>query len=271
MQFRNYMEAWWGVSVNLEGTQRWHTRDWVVLENGDEAAIPGGGPLIDEPWTWGGWAGFGSDSRKSLVASLDLNYYDDEAGNTSYYVGPSLRWNQSSAVNHQLSLSFRDRLDDTQHLANYENRGGGIGGVSYVFGDLHQKILDLTLRTSVLFSRNQSLEIYAQPYITVGDYRRARELARPDSYDLRTYADDDFRINDWDFTYSAVNFNAVYRWEYRPGSTLYVVWTHSRSTYDERGNYDLPGEFDNGMRPNAFFNNEPENRFLVKFSYWIPI
>ncbi|MFC1572193.1 DUF5916 domain-containing protein [Candidatus Eisenbacteria bacterium] len=271
MQFRNYMEGWFGLSINPEGSQRWHTGDWAVNEDGDDVEIPGGGPLIDEPWTWGGWLGGHTDSRKNLVMDLELNHYNDAAGNASIRVGSGVRWHQSSAIQHRIGLSFHDRIDDTQHLENYENPGGGIGGVSYVFGDLHQQIFDLTLRTSVLFSRNQSLEIYAQPYITTGDYRRVRELARPDTYDLREYKDNDFNIEDWDFTYSAVNVNAVYRWEYRPGSTLYLVWTHSRSTYDERRDYDTRDGFDLTMSPDALFNNEPENKVLMKFSYWLPI
>lgn len=270
-QFRNYMTIWFGLVANLEGSQRWHTRDVVHLDSGAVARIPGGGPPIDEPRTWGGWWGLASDARRSLVADLEFDHYDDEAGNASFRLATGCRWNQSSALHHRLAVSYRDRIDDTQHLINYENEGGGIGGVSYLFGDLHQRTFNLTLRTSLLFNRDQSLEIYAQPYLTVGDYRRVRELAKPDSYDLRPYERAGFEIDDWDFSYSAVNFNAVYRWEYRPGSTLYLVWTHARSTYDERGRHEDPARFDNALTPEALFENEPENRFLMKLSYRMPI
>jgi uncharacterized protein DUF5916/cellulose/xylan binding protein with CBM9 domain len=271
MQFRNYWDSWWGLALNPEGSQRWDTRTYVELENGDYASIPGGGPLIDEPWTWGGWWGVGSDHRKKLSANIDLNYYNDEANNESFRFGPGLRWNQSSNMHHNIHASFRRRNDDTQHLANYENPGGGIGGVSYVYGDLYQETFSLTLRSSLLFDRNKSLELYVQPYITIGDYHRARELTRPDSYDLENYDPDGFEINDYDFSFSSVNLNAVYRWEYRPGSTFYFVWSHSRANYDERGFYDDPGQFNNDMEPGTLFDNEPENKFLVKFSYWMPI
>lgn len=271
MQFRNYQESWFGVALNPEGTQRWDTRNYVELQNGDYASIPGGGPLIDEPWTWGGWLGFGTDSRKKLSANLEVNYYNDEAYNESYRFSPGLNWNQSSNMHHSIHASYNTRIDDTQHLANYENPGAGIGGVSYVYGDLFQKILSLTLRSSLLFDRNKSLELYIQPYITVGDYRRGRELLRPDSYDLAEYTADGFEIDNYDFTYSSVNLNAVYRWEYRPGSTFYFVWSHSRSNYDERGFYEDATDFNNDLASGTLFDNEPENKFLVKFSYWLPI
>ena len=61
----------------------------------------------------------------------------------------------------------------------------------------------------------------------------------------------------------------MYRWEYRPGSTLFLVWTHSRADHEAR--FDDPGSFDNRLDTRAFFNTEPENRILAKISYWIPV
>ena len=271
LQLRSFWETWYGLTLNPEGSQRYDTRNWVVMENGDEESIPGGGPLIDEPLTWGGWWGLSTDSRTHLVGNLEINYYNDTADNASWRWGTGLRWNQSSAINHRFQLGYRTMIDDTQHLTNVENPGGGIGGVSYVYGNLHRKILDMTLRTNILFSRNKSLELYVQPYLTIGNYVGARELMRPDSYDLETYEADGFDYNDHDFTYMSTNLNAVYRWEYRPGSTFYLVWTHSRYTYDSRDGYSDPNDFECCMSANALFDNEPENVFLAKFSYWIPI
>jgi len=271
MQLRNHAETWFGISFNPEGSQRYDTRDWVYREDGSAAEIPGGGPLIDEPWTWGGWWGAHTDGRKELIVGCELNYYDDEARNVSRRFSADLEWNQSSALRHNLSASYRNRIDDTQHLANFENRGAGIGGVSYVYGVLHQEIVSLTFRSSILFGRNRSLEIYAQPYLTTGDYRAARELMRPDSYDLAPYAAEGFDVDGYDFRFAAVNFNAVYRWEYRPGSTLYLVWAHSRESWDQRSEALPAGRFDDGLEADALFRNEPENTFLVKLSYWLPL
>ncbi len=271
MQWRNFWESWWGIAYNPEGSQRHYTGDWVTMENGDVEAIPGGGPLISEPTTWGGWFGFNTDSRKNLVLDWNINHYNDTAHNVSLSTSIGMDWNQSSAVHHRISASYSSSIDDTQHMENYENPGKGIGGVSFVFGDLMRRTFDLTLRTSLLFSRNQSLEVYAQPYLTTGDYRRARELVRADTYDLETYTAEGFDYDAWDFTYSAVNLNVVYRWEYRPGSTFYLVWTHSRSSYEDRGSGDNRSAFDHSLDPHDLFENEPENIFLAKFSYWIPI
>ena len=260
-QFRNFREGWFGVQYNVEGHHRYETR---------------GGPLISEPATYGGWAGYSSDTRKNVYFSTEGNIFRDTANNQSNKGTLGLHWNQSSAVNHQLDLSFENRTDDTQYLETVDlaSRPGGlgIGGRSYVFGKIHQQIADLTLRSNILFSRKQSLEIYAQPFITVGDYNEARELARPDSYDLIHYNEPGYNVRDFDFKYASVNTNVVYRWEYRPGSTFFLVWTQSRSDYEERwfAGSNAP-QFRNNINTRNLFRNEPENRFLAKITYWIPI
>ena len=79
-------------------------------------------------------------------------------------------------------------------------------------------------------------------------------------------------VNDWDFSYTSVNFNVVYRWEYRPGSTLFLVWAQNRTGYDQQSDHaGLPGVFDNDLANGALFGSEPENSLLAKVTYWIAI
>jgi hypothetical protein len=68
-----------------------------------------------------------------------------------------------------------------------------------------------------------------------------------------------------------MNLNTVYRWEYRPGSTFFLVWTHGRASYVERRFSADPTGFSNGMNTESLFRNEPENVFLAKITYWMPI
>lgn len=260
-QFRNFREAWFGIQYNVEGTHRYETR---------------GGPLVSEPVTYGGWSGYKTDTRKNLYFTTEWNHFRDTAKNHSTEGTFGVHWNQSSAVNHQLNLSFENRTDDTQYLETVDLAarpgGRGIGGRSYVFGRLHQQIADLTLRSNILFSRKQSLEIYAQPFITVGDYHEARELSRPDSYEFNHYTEPGYNVRDFDFSFASVNTNVVYRWEYRPGSTFFLVWTQSRSDYEERWfAASGPAQFRTNISTRNLFRNEPENRLLAKLTYWLPI
>jgi hypothetical protein len=260
-QLRDYKEVWGGVAYNAEGTHRYETR---------------GGPLIREPLTYGGWIGGTTDTRKALNFMVEGSYYEDTAFNASTDINLTTRWKQSTALNHTLAIGYHLRVDDTQWLENVDlaSRPGGIGigGVSYVYGDIDQTTIDVTLRSNILFTRTQSLELYAQPFLSVGNYTRVRELIRPDSYDFYTYLEPGYVASNFDFSYVEVNINAVYRWEYRPGSAFYLVWTQGRDHYDERAYHGSnPNGFNNEIGNGQLFNNEPENTLLAKITYWFAI
>ena len=91
---------------------------------------------------------------------------------------------------------------------------------------------------------------------------------------MRDYPD--FVAEDFDFNFGALNLNLVYRWEYRPGSTIYLVWTHSKGQYQERGgsenpDWDRDPLWDNGFDSGFPFRTEPGNTFMAKISYWFSI
>jgi hypothetical protein len=226
------------------------------------------GPLMTMPATRSGYVGFNTDSRRNLILEGNLNFEHTSGPDRTINTSLSATWIQSSRVQHGFSLGYSQTHSNAQWVGNFGNPGGGIGGVSYVFGEMKERVWDLTLRSSLVFTRDQTLELYAQPFLAVGDYTDARELVKPDTRDLAPFTAEGFAIRDNDFSFGAVNLNLVYRWEYRPGSTLYLVWTHSRSRYDFRGDPSLGPEFDNGFGTDPMFRNEPENRFLVKLSYW---
>jgi hypothetical protein len=103
----------------------------------------------------------------------------------------------------------------------------------------------------------------------VGDYRNPRELAKPDSYDFLSYSATDFDVDDYDFRYTSLNINSVLRWEYRPGSALFLVWKQGRCIDEDRGDArEKSRPFDTTLRTDDLFNCEPENVFLIKVSYW---
>jgi hypothetical protein len=234
--------------------------------------VPGGssrGPLMRLPESYSSSAGVSTDSRKAYALSLDGEWNRDGAGSRVQSAALGLAWVQNSRVTHQVSSSVRFVHDEAQWVGNFENPEGAIGGVSYAFAPLDQRTWDVTLRSSMLFTRDQSLELYVQPFLTTGSYGSAHELARPDSRDFRPLAG--INAANQDFSYGAVNLNMVYRWEYRPGSTFYLVWTQSRSKFDMRADHDVASDFDNGFGLDPLFRNRGENRILAKFTYWTPV
>jgi hypothetical protein len=233
----------------------------------------GRGPLISTPGYYALAVGGTTDWRRPL--SLDAEFHHDigDEGERYYAAEAELTWNQSQHFNHSIGLGWNLSADANQWLFNTANDGSqagvtGIGGVDYVFAQLDRHTFDLTLRSNILFDKDRSLQLYLQPFLTYGDYTDASWLATPASYDLRPYASD---ASLHDFAYGAVNLNVVYRWEYRPGSTLFLVWTHTKNRYEERGFSADPAGWSNDFDADFPFGTEPGNTLLAKFSYWFSI
>ncbi len=75
----------------------------------------------------------------------------------------------------------------------------------------------------------------------------------------------EFSFNDPDFNFRSLRGNLVFRWEYLPGSTLFLVWTQDRNSELARGDFDL------GRDVGDLFDLESDNIFLVKLTYWLGI
>jgi len=217
--------------------------------------------------------GGSTDWRKPASLHVSFNYDHGDEGKRGYRIYSRLRWNQSQHFSHSLGLGWYGSRNGDQWLSNAANDGSqvgvtGIGGVDYIFGKLDQDTFDITLRSNILFNRDQSLQIYLQPYLSYGDFSDASWLAAADSYDLRPY---DMDASQADFKFGAVNLNVVYRWEWRPGSTIFLVWTHGKQSYEERTFADNQQDWNNNFDAAFPFKTEPENTFLAKFSYWFSI
>lgn len=271
-QFRNYWSVWAGVGGDTEGTSKYETRYF----DGER------GPLMTTAQSYWYWWGLHSDYRRPLGFSHEGNQSWNDRGGRGLWLELQGSWNATEAMTYSLSVGYARSHSDAAHLDawrvdedadwNYPNPGGGIGGVSYLFAELDRRTIDATFRADILFSRSLSLQLYARPYLTIGDYRTPRELVRPDSYDLAPADDvpgfDPEDVHKFDFRYSAVNVNAVLRWEYAPASTFYIVWKQGREVGESRA--DTVG-FSTALDAAGLLDNEPENTFLAKVTYWFSL
>ena len=70
-----------------------------------------------------------------------------------------------------------------------------------------------------------------------------------------------FTVDQPNFNFKSLKINVVLRWEYRPGSTLFVVWTQNRADHTYAGDFDL------GRDVSLLFRAAGDNIFLFKFNY----
>ena len=246
---------WWLHLGGTHGVGQWYC---------DRNCTRGGPALRLEPG-FSPWGGLEGDSRKAVVPSLWFNYSRNDGGRSHYLnLNPSVQFKVSTRFSSSLSANYSRNEDDSQWFRNIVDNAGV---THYVFAALDQKTLGLTWRLNYTFTPTTSFQWYANPFISKGEYSQVRELnnARAASYDDRFKPyDETVLASQPGFNVKQFRSNAVFRWEYRPGSTLFLVWSQGREEFaPQMGNSSFRGDFDD------LFSTRADNRFLVKMSYWL--
>ena len=252
-----------------------------------------GGPAVRT--VHGHYANFNvaTDNRHAFVANLGGSYNWDEAGGNAPNVNVGVSYRPSP----QVSLSFSPSYSRAHNYAYYvtsvtDPTAVSFYGSRYVMAVLDEPLLSLDTRASFTFTPTMTLEVYAQPFFAAGRYTNFEEYVAPRSKHVAVYGRDrgtiaalrdttgqitgysvdpdaggpaaSFDFANPNFTQQSLRGNAVFRWEYRPGSVLYFAWTQSRAAGAAFG--DLDFERDRV----ALLRSKPDNIFLVKASWWIP-
>jgi hypothetical protein len=125
----------------------------------------------------------------------------------------------------------------------------------------------MDVRLNYTATPDLTFEFYGEPFVTRGTYSNFREVsATPDarSYDARFVPFDPPTDASRAFRFRQLRTNAVLRWEYRPGSTVFLVWSHGRqASSDSRSDIPWQREFSD------LLDLHPDNTFLIKFAYWL--
>jgi len=252
----------------------------------EDDRITRGGPVAEVPGGWRGIVTYFTDRRKRYLAGLNL-FAANAAGQRSitasldltvqptptfsFVLVPSYSWTNNSA---QYVTSRPDALAS----ATYQHR--------YVFAALEQHELALETRVSWTFTPKLSFQLYAQPLLASGRYEDFKELAAPRSFAFTVYGRDAGSLQraggtvsidpdgnaatpntigfpEPNFSFGSLRGNAVLRWEYRPGSTLFLVWQQRREDASTLGDLRLSRDL------SALLRAPGENVFAVKASFWL--
>ncbi|MCK4591375.1 MAG: hypothetical protein KAT86_06445, partial [Candidatus Latescibacteria bacterium] len=240
MELRNY---WWAGGWSGYAFKRFDDRETQ------------GGPLVTIPaqlW-YGIW--LSTDSRKWIQSNGWCGSEDDRDG-TRQFFGARISVKPRSNI----ELSLRTEYSQSRGVSRWvavdttqtDERAD-------IFGELDTQQLDLTTRGTIMFTRDLSLQFYSQVFLASGDYSNFKRLLSPDRFGL--LGDITYDENP-DFDSESFHSNILLRWEYRPGSTFFLVWTQSRNISGETGSFNLRQDIDD------LFRSHPENVFLLKASHW---
>ncbi|HUF25795.1 MAG TPA: DUF5916 domain-containing protein [Gemmatimonadaceae bacterium] len=248
-----------------------------------------GGPLTIDPASRGVDAGFSSDSRLPYTIRGGASYNRDDGGAASFSANltggmkPMQSWSLELgprvSTSHTAAQWVTSRADPDA-TATYGRR--------YIFAPLDQTTLSLDTRVNVTFTPALTLGLFAQPFIASGSFADPMELGAPRTFDFLRYGRDigtltrnddghwtvdpdgdgpsaPFTVPDPDFNRRSLRGSAALRWEWRAGSSLYLVWRQNRFEQLRRDDLDLRRDV------GAMFRARAENVLLVKASYWVSL
>jgi hypothetical protein len=225
-----------------------------------------GGPAIRQDTYNAPWVFINGDDRRALVPSVGLNVYNVGDGkNRSWSVGPEIDYKSSGKFSSAFSVNVGKNINDYQWYGSYSDALGP----HYTFARLNQTTASATVRLNYTFTPAVSLQAYVQPFISKGQYTNVRQLSstpRAEDYDARfaPFVDPSVTSDPGGFNFKEFQSNLVFRWEYKPGSTLFVVWNEGRQGYaNAEGTNAFTGDVRNLMALH------PANTILVKMSYWL--
>ena len=274
-------------SVNVTWNNFWTTSvSYSFISSAEDARLTRGGPLMEKP---GGWALSATTrnrptSQTRWSASLNLAG-DDLDGFTrrvrgSFTFRPGPQWELSAAPN------FEQETEPQQYVATlvgggrpetYDNR--------YIFSRIDRSTMSTEFRMGFTLRPDMNIDVYAEPFAASGRYYDFGELTEPGAIDRITYGtapdtslatdgngDRQVTVGTTHFTLTRRDFNTlsfrgnvVLRWEWQPGSTLYVVWQQSRGSTEVNGDYVDPRDMFRSIRAPG------SNYFIVKTSFWLSV
>ena len=252
-----------------------------------------GGPVLKQPGSWFYNLNINTDNRRKLVFNINPNFTFGDEGNTSFNVSTNVRIRPAPNLDISVAPFYRRQTGTQQFVtAVADPTAADFFGTRYIFSDLDQRSLGFDTRMNLTFTPNLSLELFAQPFASSVDFSQFKEFTTTRTTAKQVFGRDvgsitpitnaagqttgytidpdasgaaqQFTVSNPDFRLQSLRGNAVLRWEYRPGSTIFLVWTRT-------GTETLP--FTSGLslnrELNGIFSAESDNVFMVKFTYWI--
>jgi len=206
-----------------------------------------------------------SDNRKAVIVNAEENYRRYDNGGWISNTEAAMVLRPTTSMEYEISFAYGIERDLDRFATAVVDTLVSFASVdpTAVYGKRDVDGMDITLRSSILFTHELSLQIYNQLFWAKGSYDTSRYALLNPARGLTPYA---YTANR-DFNQTSLNTNVVLRWEYREGSTFYLVWSHSRSFF-QNGGYDTG--FGTNL-DNTFLHSSPDNVYVVKLSYWMSL
>lgn len=278
---------WWDLGVSLGYTPRAH-----------DDATTRGGPLMTQPASWDAGVSLNTDRRDRITYEAGIDLERGRAGGRTVELDVGVQARPTDHLALSFSPSYRRSTDPAQYVTQFATVDfEPTFGRRYLFGALAREQFSMDTSVDYIFSSSLTLQVFAQPLISSGRFDSLRQLAAPRSFDFLQFEEGvvagegeagirceggafcrdgdrihldytgdgevDTSFREQNFSIRSLRGTAALRWEYRPGSRIYLVWQQRRQSEGIRGIFDF------GRDARALFDAQGEHVFMLKVDYWL--
>lgn len=256
--------------VSLEGEFQF-LNQWGVEVNGGyrtagiDTRLLRGGPAMRVPSSWSGSVQAHTDGSAAVVGSVHASSsWTGDGGGTAWSLEPSLTVIPHQTVRVSVGLEFAGLRNELQYVATQYT----YSWPTYLLGRVDQRTVIATVRADYCITPELTIQYYGSPFSSVGRFSEYKIVttSRAERYaDRFMGVADPATVRDPSFAFSQFRSNLVARWEFRPGSNIYLVWSQDRTAFMMPGDASATRTLWN-LRQVA-----PENVLMLKFSYWFAV
>ncbi|MFC1563739.1 DUF5916 domain-containing protein [candidate division KSB1 bacterium] len=269
MMFKNYWTFGMGFNRNSESYSQGMLR---------------GGPSFRTPGRWNMWYNIDSDQRKSIYYGLNGFFSkSDESNTNAFNLNPRFSWRIKDSLILSTFPFYSRNHTDYQYMSTVNVSDGS----RYLLGRIDQTTMGFTMRVDYSITPNLSIQYYGQPFVSAGKYTDFKKVtsSRADKYENRIHefstaeisydsenkiysinelisGSSSYSFGNPNFNFRQFRSNLVIRWEYIPGSTMFIVWSQERTKGGSLGDFSFRDDMDD------LFNVHPNNVFLIKINRW---
>ncbi|HEX9933769.1 MAG TPA: DUF5916 domain-containing protein, partial [bacterium] len=277
----HYLSSTSGFSAYLEFLNKWAVNATLhYTSRALDTRILRGGPAMFVPPYWSAYWYMRTDPSKRMVFDFETDWTASRNGsNRSFSIEPELTATPFSTLRISVGVEYSSRRDRLQYV------GRESGGDKIILGHIDQHELGATFRIDYNITPEWSFQYYGSPFASVGKYSEFKTVNDPisEEYENRFSTirpvqdgsryvvsdpsgfDTPYSFDNPDFNFGQFRSNFVVRWEYRPGSQIYFVWSQDRTKFIQ------PGDLTAYKTVRGLQDVFPDNIFLVKFNYWFSI
>lgn len=267
------------IGFSAQFKNMWHL--WSHFEYNHSGLSPDllrGGSSFKTPSSYSVSSGLSSNQTKKLTASFNGSIVQSKYSySDNSRIGISFSYRPIDRLSLSFNTGYNKSTQKIQYIEHYE-----IDKNYFILSSIEQNTVDFTFRFDFNITPDLTIQYYGAPFVSAASYYDFKDILDPlannfddrylmynsaqfnttdYSFDFDQNGEVDYELGNPNFNFQQFRSNLVLRWEYIPGSVLFLVWSHEQTDVLETGEFDFVNDFTN------LFKVTPADKIIIKFQY----